>query len=96
MNALDYTKSNYIKDNLLRVEITNENGQACNLFSVNFNVENNKLYSQILRDSNSVGGVVSGVYIQGYSNIFKLVLLDKTQDMRIFGLEIEADKVSGH
>lgn len=96
MNVLDFTKSNYIKDNLLRIEITNENGQACNLFSVNFNVENNKLYSQILRDSNSVGGVVSGVYIQGYSNIFKLVLLDKTQDMRIFGLEIEADKVSGH
>jgi hypothetical protein len=96
MNIFDYTKSNNVKDNLLRLEITNENGQACTLLSPNFNIENNKLYSHVLRDVNSAGGMISGVYIQGYSNVFKVVLLDKAQDMRIFGISLEADLVTGH
>jgi hypothetical protein len=96
MNVINYSNSNSVKSGLMDINITNENGQETNIKEVNFLLEDNKLYSHILRDINSTGGIISGVQMRGYNNNFKLTLKDNTQENRIFGLEITFDKVSGH
>ena len=96
MNVKNYSNANYIKTSLIELQLTNENGQATNIKEVNFLLEDNKLYAQVMRDINSVGGIVSGVPISGYTNNFKILLKDITQENRIFGLELTFEKVTGH
>jgi hypothetical protein len=96
MDVIDFTQPNFVKASVLDINITNENSQETDIKEVNFLLEDNKLYGQVLRDINSVGGIISGVHIKGYNNNFKITLKDNTQSNRIFGLEVEFDKVSGH
>lgn len=96
MNVINYANANYVKSGLIDINITNENGQETNIKEVNFLLEDNKLYAHVMRDINSVGGLVSGVQMKGYNNNFKVNLKDNTQENRIFGLELTFDKVSGH
>jgi len=96
MNVINYSNANHVKSGLLDINITNENTQETNIKEVNFLLEDDKLYGQVLRDINSVGGIISGRQIRGAKNNFKVNLKDNTQEMRIFGLEITFDKVSGH
>jgi hypothetical protein len=96
MNVINYSNTNWVKSGLVDINITNENTQETNIKEVNFLLEDNKLYSHVLRDINSVGGLVSGRQMRGYSNNFKVNMKDNSQEMRIFGLEITFDKVSGH
>jgi uncharacterized protein YjbI with pentapeptide repeats len=96
MNVINYSNANFVKSGLLDINITNENTQETNIKEVNFLLEDNKLYSHVLRDINSTGGIISGRQMRGYNNNFKVNLKDNTQEMRIFGLEITFDKVSGH
>jgi len=60
MNVTDYAKAadtngekNYVKDNLLQINITNENGQATQILEGNFLLEDNRLYAHIMRDTNT-------------------------------------------
>jgi hypothetical protein len=96
MNVINYANANYVKSGLMDINITNENGQETNIKEVNFLLEDNKLYAHVMRDINSVGGLVSGRQIRGGINNFKLNLKDNTQENRIFGLILTFDKVSGH
>jgi hypothetical protein len=96
MNVIDYANTNYVKSGLMDINITNENGQETNIKEVNFLLEDNKLYAHVLRDINSVGGIVGGRQIRGGTNNFKLNLKDNTQENRIFGIILTFDKVSGH
>jgi hypothetical protein len=96
MNVMDYTQENGVKDTLIEIAISNENGQASHIYESNFIAEDNRLYAYIQRDSNSTGGLIEGEYIVGYSNDFVVSLKDKTQSMRINSLDIEIQPVSGH
>ncbi len=96
MNVKNYSNANYVKSSLIELQLTNENGQATTIKEVNFLLEDNKLYAQVMRDINSTGGIVSGVPISGYTNNFKILLKDITQENRIFGLELTFEKVTGH
>lgn len=96
MNVINYANSNFVKSTLLDINIKNENGQETNIKEVNFLLEDNKLYAFVLRDINSIGGIISGRQIRGYNNNFKINLKDNSQENRIFGLELTFDKVSGH
>jgi len=96
MNVINYANSNFVKSTLLDINIKNENGQETNIKEVNFLLEDNKLYAFVLRDMNSIGGIISGRQIRGYNNNFKINLKDNSQENRIFGLELTFDKVSGH
>lgn len=96
MNVINYANTNYVKSGLMDINITNENGQETNIKEVNFLLEDNKLYAHVLRDINSVGGIIGGRQIRGGINNFKLNLKDNTQENRIFGLILTFDKVSGH
>ena len=96
MDVIDYANSNKVKSSLMEFEVTNENGQETNVLENNFLLENNKLYAHVLRDENSVGGIINGTQMQGYNNNFKLKLKDKTQENRIFGIEVGFDAVTGH
>ena len=96
MNVINYSNANYVKSSLIEINITNENGQETNIKEVNFLLEDQKLYSHVLRDINSVGGIVSGRHMRGGLNNFKINLKDNTQENRIFGVTVTFDKVSGH
>jgi len=96
MNVINYSNANYVKSGLLDINITNENGQETNIKEVNFMLEDNKLYAHVLRDINSVGGIVGGRQMRGGVNNFKVNLKDNTQENRIFGIILTFDKVSGH
>jgi hypothetical protein len=96
MNVINYGNANYVKSGLMDINITNENAQETNIKEVNFLLEDNKLYAHIMRDINSVGGLVGGREIRGGTNNFKLNLKDNSQENRIFGLILTFDKVTGH
>jgi hypothetical protein len=104
MNVMDYTQTvagtydqpNMVKANLLSIAISNENGQASAIVESNFIAEDNRLYAHVLRDTSNGGDIISGKYIVGYLNNFVVSLKDKTQNMRLNSLDIEAQSVSGH
>ena len=96
MDVINYGNANYVKSGLMDINITNENTQETNIKEVNFLLEDNKLYAHVMRDINSVGGLVGGRQIRGGTNNFKLNLKDNSQENRIFGLILTFDKVSGH
>ena len=104
MNVVDWNvTSNYVKSNLLTIDITNENGQATSLVESNFLMEDNRLYAHIMRDANSQRGgvtmtnaIIEGDYIVGYLNKFVVTLKDKSQNMRINSIDVEVNSVSGH
>jgi hypothetical protein len=106
MNVLNYAKAadpagekNYVKDNLLQINITNENNQATQILESNFIVEDNRLYAHIMRDTNTPNvsiPLVQGNYIVGYLNKFVVTLKDKAQSMRINSIDVEVAPVSGH
>ncbi len=96
MDVINYANANYVKSGLMDMNITNENEQETNIKEVNFLLEDNKLYAHVMRDINSVGGLVGGREIRGGVNNFKLNLKDNTQENSIFGIILTFDKVSGH
>jgi hypothetical protein len=104
MNVVDYSvTSNYVKANLLTIDITNENGQATSIVESNFLMEDNRLYAHILRNANSQRGgvampnaIIEGDYIVGYLNKFVVTLKDKSQNMRINSIDVEIASVTGH
>lgn len=103
MNVVDWTTDNYVKANLLTIDITNENGQSTNLVESNFLMEDNRLYAHVLRNVNSyragvlmTNAIIEGDYIVGYLNKFVVTLKDKSQNMRINSIDVEVDSVSGH
>jgi hypothetical protein len=106
MNVINYAKAadpsgekNYVKDNLLQINITNENNQATQILESNFIVEDNRLYAHVMRDTNTTGvtyPLTQGNYIVGYLNKFVVTLKDKTQSMRISSIDVEVSPVSGH
>jgi len=106
MNVIDWNKAadingekNYVKDNLLQIDITNENNQATLIREGNFIVEDNRLYAHIMRDTNTPNldnPLIQGDYIVGYLNKFVVTLKDKTQNMRINSIDVEVASVSGH
>jgi hypothetical protein len=96
MNVTDNNQANRVKASLFGIVITNENSQQTEIKEVNFLLENNKLYAHVLRDTSNSGNIISGRFIIGYSNLFKLTLKDFTQENRIFAIEVSFDKVTGH
>jgi hypothetical protein len=103
MSVIDWSTSNYVKSNLLTINITNENGQETNLVESNFLLEDNRLYAHIMRDINTkrnntamTNAIIEGDYIVGYLNKFVVTLKDKTQNMRINSIDVELEPVSGH
>jgi hypothetical protein len=101
MNVVNYANANGVKSSLLKIDITNENGQVSELTEGNFIVEDNKLYAHILRDMNTTGSIVranliEGNYIVGYLNKFVVTLKDRSQSMRINSIDIEVQPISGH
>ena len=106
MNVTDYTKAadtngekNYVKDNLLQINITNENGQATQILEGNFLLEDNRLYAHVMRDTNTPSvsiPLIQGNYMVGYLNKFTITMKDKTQSMRINSIDVEIGNVSGH
>ena len=106
MNVTDWNKAadsngekNYVKDNLLQINITNENGQATQLLEGNFLLQDNRLYAHIMRDTNTpnvTNPLIEGDYIVGYLNKFVVTLKDKTQNMRINSIDVEISPVTGH
>lgn len=95
-NVIDYNQSNGVKSSLLQIDVSNENGQASQIYESNFLMEDNRLYANVMRDSNSTGGLVSGDYVVGYLNKFLVTLKDRTQNMKINSVEIDLEAVSGH
>jgi hypothetical protein len=106
MNVTDYTKAadtngekNYVKDNLLQINITNENGQATQILEGNFLLEDNRLYAHIMRDTNTPNvtyPLIQGDYMVGFLNKFTITMKDKSQNMRINSIDVEIGSVSGH
>ncbi len=106
MNVIDWAKAadingekNFVKDNLLQIDISNENGQSTLIREGNFIVEDNRLYAHVMRDVNTPNfdnPLIQGDYIVGYLNKFVLTLKDKTQNMRVNSIDIEVAPVSGH
>jgi hypothetical protein len=106
MNVTDYTKAadsngekNYVKDNLLQINITNENGQATQILEGNFLLEDNRLYAHVMRDTNTPNvsiPLIQGNYMVGYLNKFTITMKDKSQSMRINSIDVEIGGVSGH
>lgn len=101
MNVINYSNANGVKSSLIKIDITNENGQVSELTEGNFIVEDNKLYAHILRDMNTTGSIVranliEGNYIVGYLNKFVVTLKDRSQSMRINSIDIEVQPISGH
>jgi hypothetical protein len=106
MNVTDYTKAadsngekNYVKDNLLQINITNENGQATQILEGNFLLEDNRLYAHVMRDTNTPSvsiPLIQGNYMVGYLNKFTITMKDKSQSMRINSIDVEIGVVSGH
>jgi hypothetical protein len=96
MNVIDYTQSNYVKSSLLTIGITNENGQSTSIVESNWLMEDNKLYSHILRDTNSSKGIIEGDYIVGYLNKITLTMKDASQAMKINSIDLEIEPVNGH
>ena len=96
MNVTDNAQANRVKASLFDIVITNENSQTTEIKEVNFLLENNKLYAHVLRDTSNSGNIINGMYIIGYSNLFKLTLKDFTQENRIFAIEVSFDNVTGH
>lgn len=106
MNVIDWNKAadvdgtrNFVKDNLLQIDITNENNQATLIREGNFIVEDNRLYAHVMRDTNTPNldnPLIQGDYIVGYLNKFVVTLKDKTQNMRINSIDVEVASVSGH
>jgi hypothetical protein len=101
MNVVDWTQSNYVKSNLLTIDITNENNQVSKLVEANFLMQDGRLYAHILRDKNTTGTIVERNLIEGNAivgalNVFSLTLKDKTQNMRINALEVDVEASSGH
>lgn len=106
MNVTDYTKAadtngekNYVKDNLLQINITNENGQATQILEGNFLLEDNRLYAHVMRNTNTPNvsfPLIQGDYMVGYLNRFTITMKDKTQNMRINSIDVEIGSVSGH
>lgn len=103
MNVIDWAASNYVKQSLLTVNITNENGQTTDIVESNFLLEDNRLYAHVLRNVNSyragllmTNAIIEGDYIVGFLNKFIVTLKDKTQNMRINSIDVEIAPVSGH
>ena len=106
MNVTDYNKAadsngekNYVKDNLLQINITNENGQATQILEGNFLLEDNRLYAHVMRDTNTPSvsiPLIQGNYMVGYLNKFTITMKDKSQSMRINSVDVEIGNVSGH
>jgi hypothetical protein len=101
MNVIDWTQSNYVKSNLLTIDITNENNQVSKLVEANFLMQDNRLYAHVLRDKNTTGSIVERNLIEGNAivgalNVFSLTLKDKSQNMRINALEVDVEASSGH
>lgn len=96
MDVINYANPNYVKSTLFELAITNENGQETSIVEGNFTIEDNKLFAFVMRDELSAGGIINGDFVRGYTNTFTLKLKDNTQLNRIFELEIEVDKVTGH
>lgn len=95
-NVIDYNTDNFVKSNLLTINVTNENGQATSLVESNFLLEDNRLYAHFLRDANSPLGIIEGDYMRGYLNKIRLTIKDKTQEIRINSLDVDVENVSGH
>jgi len=96
MDIYDYTNANDVKSELIRVDIDNENGQSTELVEANYLVEERVLYSHILRDSGSAGGLVSGDHVAGSITDVKLTLRNNDIQTRLNNVIIETDLSSGH
>ena len=96
MNVIDYNQPNYVKSSLLTIGITNENGQSTSIVESNWLMEDNKLYSHILRDVNSSKGIIEGDYVVGYLNKVTLTMKDTSQAMKINSIDLEVEAVNGH
>lgn len=96
MDIYDYNNANDIKSELIRVDIDNENGQSTELVEANYLAEERVLYSHILRDSGSTGGLVSGDHVAGSITDVKLTLRNNDIQTRLNNVIIETDLSSGH
>lgn len=96
MNVIDYNQANYVKSSLITIGLTNENGQSTSIVESNWLMEDNKLYSHILRDANSSKGIIEGDYIVGYLNKITLTMKDTSQAMKINSIDLEVEAVNGH
>ena len=96
MNIYDYANANNVKSELIRVNITNENGQSTALIEGNYLAEEGVLFSHILRDSGSTGGLVSGNHVSGSITDVKLTLRNNDIQTRINNVIVETDLSSGH
>jgi len=93
MNVINWSNANGVKSSLMTINIANENGQSTNIVESNFLMEDNKLYAHVLRDVNTAivsDPIVNGNFMVGYLNKFTLTLKDKTQNMRINAIDVEA------
>lgn len=96
MDIYDYNNANDVKSELIRVDIDNENGQSTELIEANYLAEERVLYSHILRDSSSPGGLVSGDHVAGSITDVKLTLRNNDIQTRLNNVIIETDLSSGH
>jgi hypothetical protein len=81
---------------LIRVNIDNENGQSTALVEENYLAEERVLYSHILRDSGSAGGLVSGDHVSGSITDVKLTLRNNDIQTKVNNVIVETDLSSGH
>lgn len=96
-NAIaDYANANNVKDPLIEIEITNENGQRTLVLERNFLLEHKTLFAHILRDINSVGGVIDGDHIDGQYNRMKITFNDNTQELQLLNVLLESKESIGN
>lgn len=73
-DVTDWAQDNYVKQAIMTIVITNENGQQTTITSYMFERENNMLYAEVLMDENSAGGIIEGEIVEGYANAVELTI----------------------
>ena len=96
MDVVDYSNANNVETDIIEMTITNENGQSTTIVEENLLLERDVLYAHVLRDENSVGGLLDGDHIEGSVHEIKADFKSSTQETRINGIIVSTIPSQGH
>lgn len=97
-DIIDYNRSNQIKQNLIKLIITNENGQQTTIYEDMFILEKGTIYAHILRDELSSGGLIEGDIVEGSIHQVELII-DNTrsnEQISILAVSLTHSQSNGH
>jgi hypothetical protein len=95
-DVIDYARANYIKENLLKIIITNENGQRTTIYEDMFILEKGTMYAQLLRDELSAGGLIEGDIMEGSIHQLELIIDNTRTSEQLAILAISLTYVDSH